>query len=188
MMFDIIGKRLWFFLITAVVLLVSIISLATFGLKAGIEFSSGSLMTIGFEQEVDQGALKQELANLGYANVIIQRVGEDDFLIRLPELSGAAKTELEDGLTAGWDIFGFANVSASYANMQAATDTMNPTSGPVAPMSSSARFRSSSSSREPLHEPPYPPSEPSPAMTRWQGTIRAIGLRPTAPPTARAAP
>jgi len=99
-MFDIIGKRLWLFTISGVVILVCIISLATFGLKAGIEFSSGSVMTVGFEQKVDQGELKKELASLGYANVIIQRVGEDDFLIRLPELSGAAKTELEAGLTA----------------------------------------------------------------------------------------
>ena len=101
-MFDIIGKRFWFLLISGVIILVSIISLATpFGhLKAGVEFSSGSVMTIGFEQKVDQGALKDELASLGYANVIVQRVGEGDFLIRLPELSGKAKTELEAGLTA----------------------------------------------------------------------------------------
>ncbi|MFC2022305.1 protein translocase subunit SecF [Chloroflexota bacterium] len=101
-MFNIIGKRFWFFLISGVVILVGIISLVTFGLKAGIEFSSGSLMTVSFEQEVDQGELKKELASLGYANVIIQRAGEDEFLIRLPELSGEAKTELEAGLTDGF--------------------------------------------------------------------------------------
>ena len=100
MMFDIVGKRFWFFLISGVVILIGVTSLATFGLKAGIEFSSGSMMTVGFEQEVDQAGLRKELASLGYANVIIQSVGEDEFLIRLPELSGGAKTELEAGLTA----------------------------------------------------------------------------------------
>ncbi|MFC1943772.1 protein translocase subunit SecF [Chloroflexota bacterium] len=99
-MFNIIGKRLWLFLISGVVIVVCIVSLATFGFKAGIEFSSGSMMTIGFEQEVDQGGLREELANLGYANVIIQRVGEDNFLIRLPEIDKQAKAELEVGLTA----------------------------------------------------------------------------------------
>ena len=99
MMFNIIGKRFWFFLISGVVLLIGIISLVTFGLKAGIEFSSGSLMTVGFEQKVDQDGLRTELASLGYANVIIQRSGESEFLIRLPELGSAAKTELEAGLT-----------------------------------------------------------------------------------------
>ena len=100
-MFDITGKRFWFFFISGVVILMGIISLATFGLKAGIEFSSGSMMTVGFEQEVDQSTLKKDLTGLGYANAIVQRVGEDDFLIRLPELSGKAKTELEAGLTTG---------------------------------------------------------------------------------------
>ena len=100
MMFNIAGKRLWFFLIAGVVILVSIISLATFGLKAGIEFSSGSMMTVGFEQKVDRGELKQELASLGYSNAIVQGIGKDESLIRLPQLSGKAKTELEAGLTA----------------------------------------------------------------------------------------
>jgi len=101
-MFDIVGKRFWFFIISGVVVLIGVVSLATFGLKAGVEFSSGSMMTVSFEQKVDQGELKEELTGLGYANVIIQSSGEGDFLIRLPELSGEAKTELEAGLTAGF--------------------------------------------------------------------------------------
>ncbi len=101
-MFDIVGKRFWFFLISGVVILISIISLATFGLKAGIEFSSGSMMTVTFEQKVDQDGLRNELAGLGYDNIIIQRIGGGDFLIRLPELNGKAKTELEAGLTAAF--------------------------------------------------------------------------------------
>jgi preprotein translocase subunit SecF len=98
-MFDITGKRFWFFLTSGIAILISIVSLLTFGLKAGIEFSSGSLMTVSFEQDLNQDALREELANLGYANVIIQRAGETDFLIRLPELNTAAKVELEAGLS-----------------------------------------------------------------------------------------
>ncbi|MAE10685.1 MAG: protein translocase subunit SecF [Dehalococcoidales bacterium] len=100
-MFDIIGKRSWFFLVTAVVILVCLGSLVAVGLKSGVEFSSGSVMTVDFEQEVDQAELGRELAALDYANAIIQRVGEDDFLIRLPRLESRAKTELEAGLVAG---------------------------------------------------------------------------------------
>src|SRR3989338_9236314 len=36
--------------------------------------------------------------------------------------------------------------------------------------------------------PEKPPSEPSPATTRWQGTSSGTGLAPQAAPTARAAP
>ena len=104
MMFDITGKRFWFFLISGVVLLIGIISMATFGrLSAGIEFSSGSMMTVDFEQEVEQAQLKQELASSGYPSAIIQRtgrIGEGTFLIRTRELSGEEKTVLEDALMA----------------------------------------------------------------------------------------
>ncbi len=99
-MFDIIGKRFWFLLISGVVILIGIISLLVVGLQLGVEFSSGSMMTVSFEQEVEQGQLKQELANLGYPNAIVQRTGEGDFLIRTRELSGGDKTQLEDALAA----------------------------------------------------------------------------------------
>ncbi len=104
-MIDITGKRSRFFLIAGLVILVCIISLAVFGLELGIEFSSGSMMTIGFEQEVDQDELMAELAGLGYANAIIQKFEEGDFLIRLPELSDELKAELEAGLTAEFGTF-----------------------------------------------------------------------------------
>jgi len=99
-MFDIIGKRFWFLLISGIILLISIVSLIGFGLKAGVEFSSGSILTVRFEQEVEQDQLKQEIVNLGHPNAIIQRTGEGDFLIRTRELSGEAKTQLENDLMA----------------------------------------------------------------------------------------
>ena len=99
-MFDIVGNRLRFFLVAGVVILACIVFLFSYGLKLGVEFSSGSVMTVDFEQTVEQSDLKTELGNLDYANAIIQRVGEDDFLIRLPELSGSEKTDLVEGLIA----------------------------------------------------------------------------------------
>ncbi len=99
-MFDIIGRRFRFLLISGVIILIGVISLLTIGLKPGIEFSSGSLLTVDFEQEVEQAQLKQELANLGYPNVIIQRTGAGDYLIRTPELSSDDKAQLEEGLEA----------------------------------------------------------------------------------------
>ena len=90
-MFDIIGKRFWFFLISAGVILIGIISLVTFGLKAGIEFSSGSMMILNFEQAVDQTELEHELANIGYTNAIVQSTGEGYFSIRSHPLNDQEK-------------------------------------------------------------------------------------------------
>ena len=102
-MFDIVSKRRWFFVISGIILVASVISLLTFGLKAGVEFSSGSVMTVGFEQEVEKEELEEELENLGYPNVIIQNVGEDEFLVRLPRLSSGEKTGLESDLAATFE-------------------------------------------------------------------------------------
>jgi len=99
-MFNIIGKRFWFLLIAGIVIIISIIALAAFGLKAGVEFSSGSILNVSFEQEVEQEQLKQEMVSLGHPNAIIQRTGEGNFLIRTSELSGEDKTQLEDALMA----------------------------------------------------------------------------------------
>jgi len=103
-MFDIVGRRFWFFLISGVALLIAIIALATIGLKSGIEFSSGSMVTVSFEQAVDQGELKQELADLGYPNAIVQSeirpAGGGVFYIRTGELGDEEKAQLESALAA----------------------------------------------------------------------------------------
>lgn len=104
-MFNLIGKRFWFFLFTGLVMVACIVSLVVFGLKAGVEFTSGSVMTVGFEREVEKSELTQALADLGYASAIIQRidverVGGDNFLIRLPRLNADEKDALEAGLTS----------------------------------------------------------------------------------------
>jgi preprotein translocase subunit SecF len=100
MMFNIAGKRFFFLILSEIVILIAVIALGVFGLKPGIEFSSGSLLVVSFEQEVSQSELETELANLGYPEVIIQRTGTGDFFIRSREITADEKTGLEDALTA----------------------------------------------------------------------------------------
>ncbi len=80
-----------------------IIFLAVFGLQPGVEFSSGSVMTIGFEEDVTKQSLEDRLEELGYTNVIIQDVGESDLLVRLPRLTAADKTALEAALNETYE-------------------------------------------------------------------------------------
>lgn len=118
-MLDIIGKRFWFLLISGVMVLLGIISLSVFGLKAGIEFSSGSLLTVGFEREVKVVEVKEAVADLGYSNAIVQSTGGGDFLIRLPELTDETRAALEAGLTTrlgALEVKGFDLVSPMIAS------------------------------------------------------------------------
>lgn len=93
------GKRSWFLIISEAIILIGIIALLVFGLQPGVEFSSGSMLTISFDEEVEQSELEAAMTELGYANAIIQRTGDGDFIISTQELSGAEKTGLEDALS-----------------------------------------------------------------------------------------
>ena len=102
-MIDLIGKRYWFFLVSAIVLIPGIISLAVFGLRPGVDFSSGTAMTLHFEKEVELSQLRQELIDLGYEKAIVQPAGGGDFFVRLPELSSDETAKLREALSSELD-------------------------------------------------------------------------------------
>ncbi len=105
-MFDIIGKRFWYFLISGVVILIGVISLATFGLPAGIEFGSGSILTVKFVADVGQGDLESELADLGYANALVQQTQPTgSYIIRTERLDEAQAAQLKTDLNAAFGAF-----------------------------------------------------------------------------------
>ncbi len=56
---NIVNKRLWYFVIAGILAIVFIVSLATVGIKTGVEFSSGSILNITFDKPVGQTALSQ---------------------------------------------------------------------------------------------------------------------------------
>jgi preprotein translocase subunit SecF len=91
---NIIGKRYWFFLISAILIIPGIISLLAFGFKQGVEFQSGTTFTSRFSTDVKQDSLRQELSKLGHDEAVIQRTGEGDYIIRTKEISTEGKQEL----------------------------------------------------------------------------------------------
>ena len=92
------GRRKWYFRISGIIILIGVISLIAFGLNRGIEFTGGSMMTISFEQEVAQEALREEMVNLGHDDAIIQKTGEGNFIIRTTLLSDEDVAEIKDAL------------------------------------------------------------------------------------------
>ncbi|MDO8690845.1 MAG: protein translocase subunit SecF [Dehalococcoidia bacterium] len=86
---DLVSKRYWFLLLSGVVIIPGLIALLVFGLRPGIDFSSGSIMSLKFADAFDQSAIRQELAALGQGDAIIQRSDPTTFLIRTRELAPA---------------------------------------------------------------------------------------------------
>jgi len=119
-MIDIVGNRKWFFLISICLLVPGIISMLAFGFKLGIDFSSGTVMTLRFSQPADQAVLRQQMSQLGYGDATIQKTSEGDFLVRTRDIDSDEKIALIDGLKKGLNmdvtIRDFATVSPMVAN------------------------------------------------------------------------
>jgi preprotein translocase subunit SecF len=97
---NIVSKKNWFFAIAAILSVLSIIFLIVFKLTPGLDFSSGSLLTLHFDQTVEQSALRQELDTLGYQSATIQSTGSGDYVLHTQELDDAAKNQLVRDLSA----------------------------------------------------------------------------------------
>lgn len=92
-MFDFAGKRWYYLSVSLVLFIVAATFLALWGLKPGIEFTSGTTFTFEFPNGgVTQPELKAELSALGHGEARIQSAGNNAFLIRTSELAGPAPT------------------------------------------------------------------------------------------------
>ena len=87
---DLVSNRRWFFLVSGVVVLASLLLLAIPpALRPGIEFTSGTTTLIRFDQRVSQSALRDAYSDLGYDEARIQSTASSifpEFLIRTREL------------------------------------------------------------------------------------------------------
>lgn len=111
-MIDFVGKRFKFFLVSGILVIIGIISLATFRLQPGIDFISGSSMTIRFDKSVEHGELRTALLSLGYDQATIQKNPDGDYFIRIREISSQEKEALAVGLE---ERFGKATVRDFYS-------------------------------------------------------------------------
>lgn len=86
--------------ISAVLIVISIASIATRGLEFGIDFTGGILLEVGFEQSADLEAIRGNLSDAGFEDAQVMYFGADnDVLVRLPPQDGNA-TEIREQLQA----------------------------------------------------------------------------------------
>ena len=85
-MFDIVGKRKWFYLFSLAIMVPGIAFLLLGGLKLGIDFTGGTLWELQFRQPVESLAIRDVLAQNGYDRAQVQIAEGDTALIRTREL------------------------------------------------------------------------------------------------------
>ena len=103
-MLDIVGKRGWYFLFSALIIIPGIISMIippgwstlNSGLRPGIDFTSGSVFNVTFEEGVDQQEILDRMSALGHPEALVQRVGINNYFIRTEVLEEASGGELSE--------------------------------------------------------------------------------------------
>jgi preprotein translocase subunit SecF len=93
-MFDFVKHRLHFYLLSAAFLIPGIISLVLpGGLNPGIDFTSGTIMTIQFDNAVDANQLRDAFAGLGHGEAVIQQSSDNTFIVRTKPLAQPQQTD-----------------------------------------------------------------------------------------------
>ena len=97
---DFAGKRKWFFLISLLVILPGMVFLVPpiDGLKAGLDFTGGSSLTLLFSESVDQEEVRTVMADLEHPDAIVQGLGDNTYFIRTKELSTEEKNVVVAGV------------------------------------------------------------------------------------------
>ena len=69
---------------SAILLLIAIAALAFRGLNFGLDFTGGTLVEVAFEQPADLSVVREDLAEAGFGNAVVQHFGaETDVMIRV---------------------------------------------------------------------------------------------------------
>lgn len=98
---DFLGKRQWTYIFSALLLLVSIGSLATQGLKMGIDFTGGTLVEVAYQDAADLTVMRAALADEGFGDAMVQHFGSArDVLIRLKPDETVSSAELSARVVA----------------------------------------------------------------------------------------
>ncbi len=93
------GRRKVALTLSAVLVIVSLVSLSTRGLEFGIDFTGGVLLEVGYPQAANLEEIRQNLGAAGFDDAQVQQFGrETDVLVRLPPQPNTEASEVREQL------------------------------------------------------------------------------------------
>lgn len=96
---DFMSKRKAAMIISTLLIIGSIASLATRGLNLGIDFTGGYLIEIGYKESADLKAIRETLKNNDFADAQVQNFGTStDVLVRLAPRPGTNQATISDNI------------------------------------------------------------------------------------------
>lgn len=106
-MYNIVEKRHWFFLISALLIIPGVIAMVYSAityegnapLRLGIDFTGGSLLELRFDNPIQPGDVRAVLDDFGFVGSTVQSVDANTVLARSKPMDPAEKVEVEQALT-----------------------------------------------------------------------------------------
>ena len=91
----IVTYRKYFYILSAILTIASIVAVVTFGLKPGIEFTGGAILEVNYlAGRPTQDALNTELEKLEWQGTLTQETGEKGFIIRTKPITEGERVRL----------------------------------------------------------------------------------------------
>lgn len=92
---DFLSQRRKALVLSGIIMVVSLLSLAIFGLNRGLDFTGGTLIEVGYKAPVDLAEVRSALSEGGFGNVMVQQFGTTrDVLLRIPPVGEVNDAEL----------------------------------------------------------------------------------------------
>ena len=108
--FDFMGKRKIAAILSGLLIIGAVVELSINGLNMGLDFTGGSLIELGFSEEIDPEEVRTVLVDNGFENGTVQYFGSNrDILIRMPPQEDIDQSTLGDRI--------FDTLSARYADI-----------------------------------------------------------------------
>ena len=103
MRFDIVKHHRWWFTLSSILVILSLVSIFTKGFNLGIDYTGGTIVEVQFQDQVSVGQVRSDLEKFGLGNSVIQESTEghqagSDIIIRTRNLSASESNAVVDSL------------------------------------------------------------------------------------------
>lgn len=99
---NVIKLRPVWYVLSGALIVASVISVAVFGLKFGIDFTGGTLLSVRFQDRPTSVEIERALDGISVGSIIVQPVGENDANIRMKTLTNDESTAVMDRLSSSF--------------------------------------------------------------------------------------
>lgn len=97
-MVDLMGKKWWFFILSTVMIIPGLISLALYGLNLGVDFTGGALLEYKFERVVNKDEIRQVISRDGAEVSSVVESGDASYIIKTKPITEQKVAKIKEDL------------------------------------------------------------------------------------------